>query len=147
MEISAWHLWIILGIVLCIAEIFTPAFVLASFGVACLLPAILSALGYGFRLQLFGFIVGTLIAFFGMRPVFMRCCDRGSKGVRTNMDALFGERGLVTQRIDNGSNAGRALIRGDDWRAVSVDGSILELGQQVEVVRVEGVKLYVKEAE
>ncbi len=145
MGVSAWHIWLVLGILLCIAEILTPAFVLASFGFACLFAALAAALDLGILMQLTGFIVGVLVAFFGLRPFFMKYGYGESRNVRTNVDALEGLRGRVIQTIDNRRATGRAMVRGDDWRAVAaLDGEVIDAGEEVEVVGVDGVKLIVK---
>ncbi len=40
MEFEAWHIWLIVGIVLMVIEIFTPSFVAGSFGIGSILTSI-----------------------------------------------------------------------------------------------------------
>ena len=67
--------------------------------------------------------------------------------VRTNVDALVGQRGKVTQDFDPGLRLGRVSAAGDDWRAESVNDRVLRVGDLVEVVRVESNTLVVKPTE
>jgi membrane protein implicated in regulation of membrane protease activity len=140
--LTAWHIWIILAIILCILEILIPAFVLASLGVGCLAATVAAVLHFGINIQLVAFIVGTLGAFFGVRPFFTRYCYKASPGVKTNVDALIGKIGRVTEDINDELNTGRVLVGGDDWRAVALEGEVIK----VEVVRVEVNKVYVRPA-
>lgn len=145
--LSVWHLWVIVAIVLFMVEIFTPGFLLASFGIGCLFSALAAGLGYTLKTQILGFVIGTLIAFFGVRPFFTRYCYKGDRGVRTNVDALAGKVGRVLEQVDPQSGSGRVMVGGDDWKAVSANGSVIESGKTVEVVRVEGNTVFVKQLE
>ena len=140
----AWHIWAIVAIVLFIGEVFTPGFVLASFGIGALFSSVAAGLGLEIKGQVAGFISGTLVAFFGVRPLFTRYGYKGSSGVKTNVEALMGKTGRVSETIDDARNSGRVLVGGDDWKAVSLDGSVIEKDTRVEVVRVEGVKVIVR---
>lgn len=140
-----WHIWVIAGVVLLIAEIFTPGFVLACFGVACLVAAVFAAFDVGLTFEVIIFCVASVIAFFAVRPLFVKRFYRSDdEAAKTNVDALVGKEGLVAERIDPSVNVGRVLLGGDNWRAVSVDGAAIEHSEKVEVVRVEGTKLFVK---
>lgn len=141
---ASWHIWVIGAIILCIFEILVPAFVLASFGVGCLVSSLVAVLHLGFKTQITGFIVGTLGAFFGVRPIFTRYCYKASPGVKTNVDALIGKTGRVIETIDDELNSGRVFVGGDDWKAVAQDGSVIQKNSRVEIVKVEGSKVYVR---
>ncbi len=141
-----WHIWVIVGVVLLIAEIFTPGFVLACFGVACLVAAIFAAFDVGLTLEVIVFCIASVIAFFTVRPLFVKRFYRSDdEAAKTNVDALAGKEGMVAERIDPSLNVGRVVLGGDNWRAVSADGGVIERSEKVEVVRVEGTKLFVKE--
>ena len=64
--------------------------------------------------------------------------------VKTNMDALVGQRGRVTQDFESGLRLGRVSAAGDDWRAECTTDRALRVGDLVEVVRVESNTLIVK---
>jgi membrane protein implicated in regulation of membrane protease activity len=66
--------------------------------------------------------------------------------VRTNVDALVGMRGRVTQDFEPGLRLGRVAVGGDDWRAECINDRALRVGDIVEVVRVESNTVIVKPA-
>ncbi|MDI6850547.1 MAG: nodulation protein NfeD [bacterium] len=73
-----------------------------------------------------------------------------SKGVKTfflkpttGKEGLVGEKGVAETPID--SKGGMCLIHGELWKAKS--GEKIEKGEEVEVVKVEGLTLYVKKCE
>ena len=139
-----WHWWVIGGIVLFILEIFTPGFVLACFGVSCLLTAGVSFLNGDIKVQILTFSVASIVIFFGIRPFFLRYISPYGKGVKTNVDALVGRAGIVTEDIDPDKYSGRVIVGGEDWRAVSNKGEAIVKGSKIIVKRVEGTKLFVE---
>lgn len=141
---EVWHIWVIAAIVLLIAEIFTPGFLLACFGVGCLASGLVSFLGMGFEIQIATFCASALAVFFGIRPFLLKYFYSSADKIETNVDALIGKTGLVSERIDPRTNKGRVIIGGEDWRGVSIDETVIEVGEKITVVRVEGTKLFVK---
>ena len=61
----------------------------------------------------------------------------------TNADRVIGKTGVVTQTVDNLPGMGRVSVLGMDWSARTQDGEILEEGERVRVLAIEGVKLIV----
>ncbi len=141
---AAWHIWVIAGLVLFIAEIMIPGFLVACFGVGCLAAAVMAAADLGVKWQLVGFSLGTLVVYFTIRPLFLRHFYRKASPVKTNVHALVGRVGVVTQALDPHAGSGRLKVRGEDWRGVPVDDVVIEAGEEVEVVEVDGTKLLVK---
>ena len=134
------YVWLVLGIALLIGEIFTPGFILACFGVAGMFTSVLAFVGMGWRGQLIGFILATILVLVTLRPIFLKVSGK----TRTNTEALIGQVGVVRERIVDSSASGRLAVGGEDWRAVSEDGEDIDIDQEVTVVRVEGTKLIVK---
>jgi len=144
MNLEVWHIWVIAAIVLFIAEIFTPGFLLACFGVACLATGLVSFLDLGVKVQIITFSISTLVVFFGIRPFVLKYFYSSTGELKTNVDALVGKTGLVSERIDPSTDKGRVTIGGEDWRGLSIDESVIEAGEKIIVVRVDGTKLFVK---
>jgi membrane protein implicated in regulation of membrane protease activity len=71
--------------------------------------------------------------------------DKKSKNVKTNAEALIGRKGIVSERIDATQHTGRVAIDGDDWKAVSDDGSVIEKGTEVEILKLDSIILTVKQ--
>jgi membrane protein implicated in regulation of membrane protease activity len=138
---NTWQAWLIAGGVLFILELFTPGFVAAVFGGACLVTAIPAALGAPLWGMMATFIVSTLGIAIGVRPFFVR--KQSAQRARTNADALVGRIGKVIEGIDNQSSNGRILVEGDDWRAVSEGDETIAVGERVIVKRIESNRLHV----
>jgi len=64
-------------------------------------------------------------------------------GLRTNVDALVGQKGKVTEDFDPTMKLGRVSVGGDDWRAETTDNEVLQRGAVVKVLRVESNTLIV----
>ena len=65
-----------------------------------------------------------------------------SKIVKTNIDAIIGERCVVTEKIDNYAGCGQVKVRGQIWSARGVEeDDIFEEGTTLYVVAIEGVKV------
>lgn len=136
--------WIIAGIVLLIAEVFIPGFAVAALGLAGIVTGLAALYGAGLNGQLLIFAVTSLFVFITIRPLVLKYLDRRDVQVQTNAEALVGRMAIVSERIDPQAHTGRVDVFGDNWRAIAVDNAVCEPGQRVEVVRVEGTKLFVK---
>ncbi len=143
MDFFQWHWWAGVALILLIAEIFVPGFFLLCLGIGCAGASITAAIGLGPAAQLIAFSALSLLAFFTIRPLLMKRFWKDN-GVKTNVDALVGQRGKVSQDFDPGLRLGRVAAGGDDWRAESVNDKPLRIGDLVEVVRVESNTVIVK---
>lgn len=142
MDFFQWHWWAGVALILLIAEIFVPGFFLMCLGLGCVGASIIAAVGLGPAAQLIAFSALSLLAFFTIRPLLMKRFWKDN-GVRTNVDALVGQRGKVSQDFDPGLRLGRVAVGGDDWRAECVNDKALRTGDRIEVVRVESNTLIV----
>ena len=142
--LEVWHLWVIAGLVLWIIEIFTSGFVIGVFGTACLIVAPFAGADASFKLQLLVFGAATGVMSLAIRPLLLRHFYRREPTVLTNVDALVGKFGLVTEIIDHSSGTGMVKIGGELWRAVTPDESRVDIGQKVVVREVEGCKVAVE---
>jgi len=143
MTFFEWHWWAALAILLFIAEIFVPGFFLLCLGIGCIGGSLVAAVGLGESAQLIAFSAFSLLAFFTIRPLLMKRMWK-APDVRTNVDALVGQRGKVTQEFDPALRLGRVAAAGDDWRAECINDTALRIGDLIEVVRVESNTLIVK---
>ncbi|MGC9027721.1 MAG: NfeD family protein [bacterium] len=139
-----WYIWITVSIVLFILETVVPTFVSFSLGIGCLIAGLISFLSVGLKGEIIAFAVTSLTVFFGLKPLFSKFLYYKREEVKTNIDALIGKVGIVSETIIPDSNKGRVIVGGEDWKAVSEDEEIVEVGQKIIVTRVEGVKLFVK---
>ena len=140
-----YYYWLIAAIVLVIIEICTAGFGALCFAIGAAFSALVSGLGGNLTWQIVVFVVVSLLTFIFLRPVVMRFLDKKSKDVKTNADAIIGRKGVVSERIDAAQHTGRVAIDGDDWKAVSEDGSVIEKGADVEIIKLESIVVTVKE--
>lgn len=138
------QIWLIAAIILVIIELLTAGFGVICFAIGALFSSLTAYLGASLVWQLLVFAAASLLSFFFLRPVIIRFLDRKTKDVKTNADALIGRVGLVSETIDGGQNTGRVGVDGDDWKAVSADGSVINKGEKVEIVARDSVILTVK---
>jgi len=143
-KMQPWLIWMIAAILLFILEIFTPGFLLACLGIGCLAGGGFALMGLGLSLQVIIFAVISQIVFFGIRPFILKRFYTASEGIKTNVDALVGKQGVVTEAINPAGNIGRIVVGGEDWRGVTEDNSAVDAGVSVKVIRVEGTKLIVE---
>lgn len=142
---DAYQIWLIVAIVLVILEIMTAGFGVICFAIGAAFSALIAGLGGNITWQVVVFAVVSLLTFIFLRPVVMRFLDKKSKDVKTNADAIIGRKGIVSERIDAEQHTGRVAVDGDDWKAVSEDGSVIEKGVSVEIVKLDSIILTVKQ--
>ncbi len=140
---EVWHTWIVIAVVLFILEIFTPGFILACFGFGSLAGGLMDYLGLGFAYQILAFSIVSIALFYTIRPFVKKHLYKSGEQVKTNVDALVGQIGIVDEKIDPIEHTGRVDVGGDNWKALSIDDSVIDKGRKVEVKKVEGIKVFV----
>ena len=136
--------WLIAAIVLVIIEICTAGFGSICFAIGAGFSALAAALGADFTWQTVIFVIVSLLTFIFLRPVILRFLDKNSKEVKTNAEAIVGRKGVVSERIDREHHTGRVAIDGDDWKAVSENGNVIEKGTEVEIVKLDSIIVTVR---
>lgn len=63
--------------------------------------------------------------------------------VATNSYSLINKHGIVTSDINPLENIGQVKVNGEIWSAKTEDESILEKGTEIQVIKIDGVKLIV----
>ena len=139
-----YQLWLTAAIILVIVEICTASFGSICFAIGAGFSALVAGLGGGVVWQILVFAAVSLLTFIFLRPAVIRWLEGKSKEVKTNADALIGRKGIVSERIDASQHLGRVAIDGDDWKAISIDGSFIEKGTSVEIVNRDSLILTVK---
>jgi membrane protein implicated in regulation of membrane protease activity len=142
---AGWQIWTLIGVLLLVAEMFAPGFWLACVAIGCFVAGLVGLAPVGLTGQVIAFAVSTLTSLVAIRPFLRRHfrLEPGT-GVRTNVDALLGKIGTVTERIDVAARSGRVIVEGENWRGASVDQAVLEPGTRVMVVQVDGTTLMVE---
>ena len=146
-NMQAYLIWLIAAIVLVIFEICSATFGAICFAIGAGFSALAAGLGANLTWQIVIFAIVSLLTFIFLRPFMMKFLDRKSKDVKTNADALVGRKAVVSERIDATQHTGRVAVDGDDWKAVAADGSVIEKGTEVEIVKLDSIVLTVKKVE
>src|SRR3989442_494833 len=95
-----WQVWLVASLLLFVAEMLAPGFWLLSVAVGCLTAGVVSLVVPGAIVPALSFAAGTLLSLVGIRPFLLRYLHPRGTEIRTNMDALAGRVGIVSERID-----------------------------------------------
>ena len=101
-------------------------------------------LGAALWLQFAAFLIVSILALIATRPLARKMLDKTI--VPTNADRVLHHEAKVTETVDNENATGAVYIDGKTWTARSEDGNIIPKGKMARIVRMEGVKLYVRES-
>ena len=138
-----YMLWLWLGamVVFGIVEALTAGLVSIWFVAGSAAALVGALLGAGIGVQAALFVAVSALT----RPLLRKVID--AKAVPTNADRVLGDSGKVTETIDNENSTGAVYVDGKTWTARSADGAVIPEGAMVEILRMEGVKLFVKKIE
>ncbi|MEU9544621.1 MULTISPECIES: NfeD family protein [Streptomyces] len=136
-DINAWVWWLVgaaaLGIPLVVTAM--PEFGMLALGAAA--AAATAGLGGDVVLQVLVFAVVSFALIAVVRPVAARHRAQRPQ-LATGVEALKGKQAIVLERVD-GSGDGRIKLGGEIWSARALDaGRAYEVGQEVDVVDIEG---------
>lgn len=148
MEQLAWIFWIVLGVILIVAEMFTFGFVLFWFGLAALAAAFGGWLGLGLGWQFLIFALVSTVLTAMSRVIFVNLYrQKDEDSLKTGMDALPGQVGTVTAASRGALGEGAVKVYGSTWTAFPIDDKKpLSEGEKVEVVYVKGSSIFVRRA-
>lgn len=146
----AWILWVVLGVILIVAEIFTPGFVLLWFGIGAIVAALAALVGVGYPLQFLLFFVVSIALTAASRTIFTRYLMRGPQeggGYKSGAESLPGQVGMVVAASQGALSEGAVKVYGSTWTAYPAEGEEpLEAGERVVVESVRGASIYVRRA-
>lgn len=134
--------WMILLVILVAGEAITVGLTLIWFAVGALGGLTVSALGGPLWLQVGVFLFLSALTLILVRPVAAKLLYPGTSP--TNADRIIDQMALVTQEIDNMAQTGQVKLSGQVWTARSEDGSVIPARSRVRILRIEGVKVFVR---
>ena len=147
---SDWYciLWVILGAILVVAEIFTSGFVLLWFGIGALVAALAGFIGINSLFIQFLIFAGISVGLTAAsRTIFINYFSRekSEPTLRSGVDALPGKIGTVVSSSKGALQEGAVKVFGSTWTAYPAPGEPpLEAGERVCVDSVEGASIYVR---
>jgi membrane protein implicated in regulation of membrane protease activity len=132
----AW-LWLVVGVVLAIAEVFTTTFVLIMFAAGAFAAAAGAALGLPLWAQLLVFGGVSAATLWLLRPAIKGRLTQAEEAAEMGLAEIEGGIGLVLQTVDQ--NHGLIKIEGETWSARSYDATqVIEQGERVRVIEIKG---------
>jgi membrane protein implicated in regulation of membrane protease activity len=136
----AWIFWIVLILVFAIIEISTLEFTFLMLAGGSLGGLVSGLFGLPWWGQFIVALALSLLLLFAVRPPLLRALGRGGDPARSNVDALLGMAGVVTN--DFSGNASHVkLSNGDTWTARlsnQTGDRVLVEGEKVTVTAIEG---------
>lgn len=136
-----WSFWLIVAGIFFIIEIATVGFLVFWLGIGALLAMITSFITSNIIAQTIVFVVSSCI----LIPLTKPLADKftGKKSVPTNSYSLINKHGIVTSDINPIEGIGQVKVNGEIWSAKTDDESTITKGTEIEVLKIDGVKLIV----
>jgi membrane protein implicated in regulation of membrane protease activity len=133
---SGWVIWMVVAGALAVGEMLSLSFFMGPIAVAAALAGLVALAGAGTALQLVVFIAAAAASLAILRPVARRHLHVPAQ-IRTGTAALVGARATVLERVDG--SGGTVKLAGEVWSARAYDeDEVLEAGQRVQVIQIEG---------
>ncbi|WP_294745389.1 NfeD family protein [uncultured Prevotella sp.] len=139
---NMWQVWAVVAVLGLILELSSGDFFIMCFAIGACGAAIVSPFA-NIYVQLAVFVVITAISIFVVRPFALRYLHKADDDRVSNVDAMIGQQGRVSETIQAGGY-GRVAIGGDDWKAVSSSSDEIPVGTRVRVVKVESIIITVE---
>lgn len=122
--IELWIIWLAVGAILIVADIFFQFVWGYCFAVGCVAALVTVILGGGFIAQIAALSATSVVAFLFLLPVLKKWQKKKDSEEHikeaTGMDALIGRKSQLLQTLQPGA-VGRMVIDGDNWQ-VTVPG-------------------------
>lgn len=137
----AWVVWLILAVVLGVAEVLTLTLALGLLAAAALVAAVVAGVGGGLLLQILAFTLTGAVGLLVIRPIARRQLKTPQLS-REGTDALIGRTGVVLKEVTGAQ--GLIKLAGDEWSARSFDDThVIPEGAAVEVMEIDGARAVV----
>lgn len=144
MDLSLPQIWLIVGLLMLVAELISVALVFVFFAAGALLTALLASLGLlpGLDSQLLAFSVISVLTLVLLRKQARRLLDR--RHTQAEYNEYAGETAMVIKDIP-ATGEGKIYYRGAEWIARSATQVPIEAGSKVIIRSTDGIKLIVEE--
>ena len=135
-------IWLILLVVLVAGEAITVGLTFIWFAAGALGGLLVAVLGGAIWLQVVVFLILSAVTLILVRPAAAKLLTPGISP--TNADRILSQIALVTEEIDNIAETGQVKLFGQVWSARSESGEIIPVQSRVRILRIEGVKVFVR---
>jgi membrane protein implicated in regulation of membrane protease activity len=132
---NLWQLWTLIGVICLILELTSGDFFIMCFSIGAFITAIVAAFVPSFTAQIIVFAVASLLCLLFVRPLALKYFHRKDEDRPSNVDAMVGRNGVVTDEIP-AQGYGRVKIDGDSWKACGENDIAIEKGTRVKVTAI-----------
>jgi membrane protein implicated in regulation of membrane protease activity len=132
-------LWLVLGVVLVIAEAFTATFVLIMIAAGAFAAALAAALGAPVAAQAIIFAVVSALSIWLLRPIIRKHAlpTVADPDAMDGIKALEGAPGEVLEQVT--TDSGLIRVEGEIWSARVFDATqVIDPGERIRVIEVRG---------
>lgn len=137
-----WQIWLIAAGVFLILEMFTMGFLVFWLGIGCLLAALISLITDSILIQTSIFVLSSGLLIFATKPLVKKFAEKDN--AKTNVYSLSGKKAIVIEDINWSTGSGQIKFEGQVWSAKTEEQVNIEKGTEVEIIKIEGVKAFVK---
>jgi membrane protein implicated in regulation of membrane protease activity len=133
---AAWVVWLVLAVLLGVAEVFTLTAVLGLLGGAALITSGAAAMGLPPAVQMLVFALASTAGVLLIRPIARRHTRRPQPAA-FGVDALIGRPAYALTDVT--ARLGTVRIGGEEWTARSYDEHVvIPAGTAVHVIQIDG---------
>ena len=139
-----WIMWIAVGVMLIIGEIFTVSFYLSLIGVSCLIAGLFAffmPLTLAF-IPVIVFLISVILMVVFLRPLCLKMLYNRN-APKSGIDSMIGRIVTAESEISTETN-GTVKIYSDLWQARTEDGSVIKAGSKAKIVKIDGNTLVVE---
>ena len=134
--------WVAITVICVVIETMTLALTTIWFGISAFVMVFLAFMPIPFAIQLFIFMVLSLILLIFTRPLVQKKLSQ--KKITTNYERVIGQIAVVTKKI-TAIDKGAIKINGMEWTAAVRENITLEKGSKCVIEEIAGVTAYVKQ--
>ena len=140
---NLWLSWLLVGIICLILEIMNGDFFIMCFAIGGFCASVVAAFTDSIALQVIFFVLFTLLSIFFVRPIALKYLHQGEDHRVSNVEALIGREGRVTDKIE-ANGYGRVKVDGDSWKAKSANGAEIRQNTDVRILSINSVIITVE---
>lgn len=142
-QANLWQFWTLVGLICLILELTSGDFFIMCFSIGAFVTAVVAAFVPSFTVQIIVFAVASLLCLLFVRPIALKYFHRKDPNRPSNVDAMVGRQGFVTEEIPS-QGYGRVKIDGDSWKACGLNNVSIEKDTRVEVTAIDSTIITVK---
>jgi inner membrane protein len=144
MDLSMPQIWLIVGLIMLVAELVSVLLVFVFFAIGALLTSLLALIGFlpTTESQILAFSAISLLSLLGLRKQARILLDHSRE---SEYNEFVGETALVIKDIPT-DGEGKIYYRGAEWKAVSESHQSVAAGSKVVIKKTEGIVLIVEES-